>query len=96
MSADSSAENTPNAQFVFPSPKLLDFNEKRLHWAFVVHAPDDIPDGTTPNEKFQFLDSSHKRQSKFCKMKKSFEQKIIKVLGENNESLKDPDCHHYE
>ena len=23
-------------QFVFPSPKLLDFNEKRLHWASVV------------------------------------------------------------
>ena len=33
------AENTPNApknlfaQFVCPSPKVLDFIEKRLHWA---------------------------------------------------------------
>ena len=35
MGADSLAENTPNApylsgQFVCPSPKVLDFNEKRL------------------------------------------------------------------
>jgi len=36
------AENTPqmtqnfSAQFVCPSPKVLDFNEKRLHWASVV------------------------------------------------------------
>ena len=30
MGADSSVENTPNA------PKVLDFNEKRLHWASVV------------------------------------------------------------
>ena len=29
-------------------------------------------------------------------MKKSFEQKRIKVLGENNERVKDPDCHYYE
>ena len=26
------------AQFVCPSPKVLDFNEKRLHWASVVRA----------------------------------------------------------
>ena len=25
-----------SAQFVFPSPKMLDFNEKRLHWLSVV------------------------------------------------------------
>ena len=25
-----------SAQFVYPSPKVLDFNEKRLHWASVV------------------------------------------------------------
>ena len=25
-----------SAQFVYPSPKILDFNEKRLHWASVV------------------------------------------------------------
>ena len=26
-----------SAQFVCPSPKVLNFNEKRLHWASVVH-----------------------------------------------------------
>ena len=26
------------AQFVYPSPNVLDFNEKRLHWAFAVRA----------------------------------------------------------
>ena len=26
------------AQFVFPSPKVLDFTEKRLHWASIVRA----------------------------------------------------------
>jgi hypothetical protein len=41
MIADSLADNTPNApelsaQFVFPSPKVLNFNEKKLHWASVV------------------------------------------------------------
>ena len=41
MGADSLTENTPNAenlsaQFVCPSPKVLDFIEKRLHWASVV------------------------------------------------------------
>jgi hypothetical protein len=41
MGADSLAKNTPNApelsaQFVCPSPKVLNFNEKRLHWASVV------------------------------------------------------------
>jgi hypothetical protein len=25
-----------SAQFVCPSPKVLDFNKKRLHWALVV------------------------------------------------------------
>ena len=29
-----------SAQFVCPSPKFLDFNEKRLHWASVVHVSD--------------------------------------------------------
>ena len=28
-----------SAQFVCPSPKVLDFNEKRLHWASVVRDP---------------------------------------------------------
>ena len=41
MGADSSAENTQNAsEFICPifcpSPKVLDFNEKRLQWASVV------------------------------------------------------------
>ena len=41
IGADSSAENTPlphnlSVKFVCPSPKVLDFNEKRLHWASVV------------------------------------------------------------
>jgi hypothetical protein len=27
-----------SAQFVIPSPKVLDFNEKGLHWVSVVHA----------------------------------------------------------
>ena len=40
MCADSLAENTPNlsAQFVSLSPKVLDFNDKRLHWVSVVGA----------------------------------------------------------
>ena len=41
MGPDKLAENTPNApEFIYPicvlKPKGLDFNEKRLHWAFVV------------------------------------------------------------
>ena len=37
MGADSSAENPPNAsEFICPSPKVLDFNEKSLHWMSVV------------------------------------------------------------
>ena len=44
MGADSLAENTPNApKFICPicppSPKVLDFNEKRLHWAPIVCGP---------------------------------------------------------
>jgi hypothetical protein len=35
MGADTLAENTPNVQFVCPIPKVLDFNEKRLHWESV-------------------------------------------------------------
>ena len=31
------AENTPkDSEFVCPSPKVLDFNEKRLHWMSLV------------------------------------------------------------
>ena len=42
MGADSLAEKIPqmsqnlSAQFVCPSPKVLDVNEKRLHWVSVV------------------------------------------------------------
>ena len=48
MGAYKSAENTPNAQnlsvqFICPSPKVWDFNEKRLFWAFVVRgSPQDL------------------------------------------------------
>ena len=39
MGADSSAQNTPNAhEFICSSPKVLDFNEKRLPLASVVSA----------------------------------------------------------
>ena len=43
MGADSLVENTPNAAesncpIVSSSPKIIDFNKKRLHWALVVHA----------------------------------------------------------
>ena len=41
MSAESLAENIPNApQFICSSPKVLDFNEKRIHWTSVVHGLD--------------------------------------------------------
>ena len=41
MGADSSAENTPKAsKYICPSPKVLDFNEKRPHWASIVSAFD--------------------------------------------------------
>jgi hypothetical protein len=37
MGADSLGVNTTNApEFICPSPKVLDFNAKRLHWASVV------------------------------------------------------------
>ena len=37
MGADNLAENTTNAlEFICSSPKVLDFNEKRLHWVSVV------------------------------------------------------------
>ena len=37
MGADSLAENTPHApEFVYPSPKVSNFDEKTLHWAFVI------------------------------------------------------------
>ena len=56
MGADSSAENTPNAPELI-SPKVLDFNEKRLHWASVVRAP-------TRQRKYFFL----QKQETFQKM----------------------------
>ena len=36
-----------SAQFVCPSPKVLDFNEKRLHWASVVRAHSQAADSTS-------------------------------------------------
>jgi hypothetical protein len=43
LDADSLAENIPKApEFIcpicLPEPKVLDFNEKRFHWASVVRA----------------------------------------------------------
>ena len=32
-----------SAQFICPSPKILDFNEKRLHWASIVRGSVDLP-----------------------------------------------------
>ena len=41
MDADSLAENTPNApEFVCPSPKVLDFNEKKAKFAVCSPCPD--------------------------------------------------------
>ena len=40
LGVDKSAENTPNApKFICPSPKVWDFNDKRLHCASVVREP---------------------------------------------------------
>ena len=36
MGADKLVENPPNAQIVCPSPKVWDFDEKRLYWASIV------------------------------------------------------------
>ena len=46
MSADKSAENTPNApKFIYPNclpkPKVWNFDEKRRHWASVVRVFSD-------------------------------------------------------
>ena len=37
LGADKSTENAENAlNCIYPSPKVWDLNEKRLHWASVV------------------------------------------------------------
>ena len=42
MGADKLFENTPNApKVICPSPKVWNFDEKRLHWVSVVRACDD-------------------------------------------------------
>ena len=46
MGGDCLSKNTPNAKFVCPSPKVLDFNVNRLHWASVVRATKDKPNPT--------------------------------------------------
>ena len=60
IGADRLTENTKDApefmEFI-PSPKVLDFNEKRLHWASVVRAP-------TQQRKYFFL----QKQETFQKM----------------------------
>ena len=46
IGADKLAQNTPNApKLICPSPKVWDFDEKRLHWASVVRGVYDA--GTT-------------------------------------------------
>ena len=49
MGADKSAENAQNlsAQIVCPSPKVWNFDEKRLHWASVVRAQQENFAGVT-------------------------------------------------
>ena len=47
MGADKLAENTPNAQnlsaqIVCPSPKVWDFDEKRLYLASAVRDPNEV------------------------------------------------------
>ena len=43
MGADSLAQNPPNPpELICPSPNVLGFNEKRLHWASVVRALHDL------------------------------------------------------
>ena len=42
-----------SAQFACPSPKVLDFNEKRLHWASVVRA--QMGQRTLPDSSFANL-----------------------------------------
>ena len=62
MGAAKLARNKPqipqnlHAQFVCPSTKVLDFNEKMLHWASVVRGKVTMK---TQNGKFQTLISIH-------------------------------------
>ena len=54
MGVDSLAENSPNdPKFICPSPKVLDFNDKRLHWAFVVSDWSDNKNSADISSKFQ-------------------------------------------
>ena len=45
-----------SVQFVFPSPKVLYFNEKRLHWASVVH---EVREGTVLMQQAETTDGLH-------------------------------------
>ena len=45
-----------SAQFVCPSPKVLDFNEKRLHWASVVRGNKEEIRIKRKGESWKFLD----------------------------------------
>ena len=54
MGADMLAENTVNDPgFICPCPKVLDFNEKRLHWAFIVCDWCDDKNSADISSKFQ-------------------------------------------
>ena len=48
-----------SAQFVCPSPKVLDFNEKRLHWASIVRGFLKAKKHDTPLMGFQSHHNSH-------------------------------------
>ena len=39
------------AQFVCPSPKVLDFNEERLYWGSIVRVIDDFESSWDPRTK---------------------------------------------
>ena len=53
-----------SAQFVCPSPKVLDFNEERLHWASVVRALDMSKVEDYGNSQY-WLSSFQKKDIKF-------------------------------
>ena len=60
MGDDKSGENTPNApKFICPSPKVWDFNKKRLHWVSVVRGiPDQIG-----NQMLHMICNEHKGEN---------------------------------
>ena len=69
------AENTPNTpEFVCPNPKVLDFNEKRLHWASVVR------DINSFVNKFLLLQWVNSKSSCYSFSFETWENKCLKLL----------------